>query len=78
MINSQKQRVQVNTNLTMIYLAKSIRNGCPICYRFTHRFYVHRLINTELPNKVLEEEGLPFLLEFLKAELNHLEDIQMF
>lgn len=62
----------------MIYLAKSLRNDCRICYRFTHRHYIHRLINTEFVNKVLEEEGLNFLAEFVKAELNHLEDLQIF
>jgi hypothetical protein len=71
-VNSQKQRVSVVGNLTMLYLSKSLRNHCRICYRFAHRYYVHRLINTELANKVLDEEGLPFFLDFVRAELNHL------
>lgn len=54
MVNSQKQRVPVGSNLTILYLTKSLRNDWRICYRFTHRLYLHRLIHSELPNKVLD------------------------
>ena len=65
-------------NMTLLYLAKSYRNLCRVCFRFTQRAYVHRLIFTELVNKALDEEGMTALTEFLKAELNHLEDPQVF
>lgn len=78
MIGSHKQTVQVSSNMTLLYLAKSYRNLCRVCFRFTHRAYIHKLIFTELVNKALHEEGLTALTEFLKAEINHLEDLQIF
>lgn len=70
--------MHVNSNMTLLYLAKSYRNLCRVCFRFTQRTYINRLVFSELANKALHEEGLTALTEFLKAELNHLEDPQVF
>ena len=43
------------------------------CYFFTHHKLFSSLLNTELPYRILEEEGYQVFKDFIKAELHNLQ-----
>jgi hypothetical protein len=77
-LNSQRERVIMGNNNTLLYLLKSFSNNCKVCYRFVHHAYLHRLIHTELPNKIMQDHSFPVFLEFVKLELAHYQEIALF
>lgn len=60
------------------YLLKSFRKFHRTCYRVMQRNYMNWLVDSELLNRILEDQGLPLLLDFVKAELAHSEEIRLF
>ena len=49
------------------YLLNSFEKVHRSCFRFKHKLYVYRLILSQLPNKVLSEEGFSVLSEFVRG-----------
>ena len=48
------------------------------CYYFPHHKLIANLLITELPYRILEEEGEQVFKEFIKAELHNIQHMSFF